>query len=32
MAVLEEGSVTVAAKKLFISQPSLSQTIKAVEK
>jgi DNA-binding transcriptional LysR family regulator len=32
MAVLEEGSVTAAAKKLFISQPSLSQTIKAAEK
>lgn len=29
--VLQEGSVTAAAKKLYISQPSLSQMIKLVE-
>lgn len=31
MAVLQEGSVTAASKKLFISQPALSQVIKSVE-
>ena len=31
MTILEEGSITAAAKKLLISQPSLSQTVKAVE-
>ena len=31
ITILEEGSITAAAKKLFISQPSLSQTVKAVE-
>ena len=31
LAVLREGSVTAAAKKLYISQPSLSQAIKAAE-
>ena len=31
MTILEEGGVTAAAKKLYISQPSLSQTIKSVE-
>lgn len=31
MAVVREGSITAAAKKLYISQPSLSQTIKLVE-
>ena len=31
MAILEAGSITAAAKKLLISQPSLSQTVKAVE-
>ena len=31
LAVLEEGSITGAAKKLYISQPSLSQMIRQVE-
>ena len=31
LTVLQEGSITAAAKKLFISQPSLSQMIKLVE-
>lgn len=31
LTVLQEGSITGAAKKLFISQPSLSQMIKQVE-
>lgn len=31
LAVLSEGSMTGAAKKLYISQPSLSQAIKAAE-
>lgn len=31
ITVLQEGSVTAAAKKLYISQPSLSQMIKLVE-
>lgn len=31
LAVLKEGSITAAAKKLYISQPSLSQMIKLVE-
>lgn len=31
MAILEAGSITAAAKRLHISQPSLSQTVKAVE-
>ena len=31
LAVLREGSITAAAKKLYVSQPSLSQTIKQVE-
>lgn len=31
MAVLREGSITAAAKKLYVSQPSLSQTIKQIE-
>lgn len=30
-AILREGSITAAAKKLFVSQPALSQTIKQVE-
>lgn len=31
LAVLEKGSITGAAKKLYISQPSLSQMIRQVE-
>ena len=31
MAVVQEGSFTAASKKLFISQPALSQTIKQAE-
>ena len=31
LAVLQEGSITAAARKLYISQPSLSQMIKLVE-
>lgn len=31
LTVLREGSITAAAKKLYISQPSLSQMIKLVE-
>lgn len=31
LTILREGSFTAAAKKLYISQPSLSQTIKQVE-
>ena len=31
LAVLREGSITAAAKKLFISQPALSQAIKQIE-
>lgn len=31
LAVLQEGSITGAAKKLYVSQPSLSQMIKLVE-
>lgn len=31
IAICEAGSVTAAAKKLFISQPSLSQTLRLVE-
>ena len=32
IAVVENGSITEAAKKLYISQPSLSNSIKDVEK
>ena len=31
LTVYQEGSITSAAKKLFVSQPSLSQMIKLVE-
>ena len=31
LTVLQEGSITAAAKKLYVSQPSLSQMIKLVE-
>ena len=31
LAVLEEGGVTAAAQRLYISQPALSQTIKSIE-
>ena len=32
IAVVENGSITEAAKKLFISQPSLSNSIKDIER
>ena len=32
IAVFEEGSISGAAKRLYISQPALSQTIQMVEK
>lgn len=32
LTIIKEGNITNAAKKLFISQPSLSQTVKLVEK
>lgn len=31
LAVLREGSITAASKRLFVSQPALSQTIKQIE-
>ncbi|MBQ9299682.1 MAG: LysR family transcriptional regulator [Clostridia bacterium] len=31
MAIVREGSVTAASKKLYVSQPALSQTIRQVE-
>ncbi|MEG0565860.1 MAG: LysR family transcriptional regulator, partial [Hungatella sp.] len=31
LTVLQEGNITNAAKKLYVSQPSLSQMIKLVE-
>lgn len=31
MTIVQEGSITAASKKLFVSQPALSQTIKQVE-
>ena len=32
LAILQEGSITAASKKLLISQPALSQTIRSVER
>lgn len=32
LAILDAGSLSAAAKKLFISQPALSQTVRLVEK
>ena len=32
IAVYEEGSISGAAKRLYITQPALSQTIQMVEK
>lgn len=32
LTILREGSFTAAAKKLYVSQPSLSQTVKQIEK
>lgn len=32
IAIYEEGGMTAAAKKLFVSQPSLSQTVRLVER
>ncbi len=31
LTILQEGSITAAAKKLYVSQPSLSQMVKLVE-
>ena len=31
LTIVQEGSITAASKKLFVSQPALSQTIKQVE-
>ena len=31
LTVLREGSITGASKKLYVSQPALSQTIKQIE-
>lgn len=31
MTIVQEGSITAASKKLFVSQPALSQTIRQVE-
>ena len=31
LSILREGSITAASKKLFVSQPALSQTIKQIE-
>ena len=31
LAIVREGSITAASKKLYVSQPALSQTIKQVE-
>lgn len=31
LTILKEGSMTAAGKKLFVSQPALSQTVKTVE-
>ena len=32
VAIVEEGSITAAAKKLYITQPSLSQMLRQIEK
>lgn len=32
LTVVKEGSITAASKKLYVSQPSLSQTIKLIER
>ena len=31
LEIIDSGSISAAAKKLFISQPSLSQSIKKIE-
>ena len=31
LTILKEGSITAAARKLYVSQPSLSQTVRLVE-
>ena len=31
LTILQEGSITAAARKLYVSQPSLSQMVKLVE-
>lgn len=31
LSILREGSITAASKKLFVSQPALSQTLKQIE-
>ena len=32
LTIVQEGSITAASKKLYVSQPSLSQTIKLIER
>ena len=32
LTIVREGSITAASRKLYVSQPSLSQTIKLVER
>ena len=31
LTILREGSITAASKKLYVSQPALSQTLKQIE-
>ena len=32
LTIVREGSITAASRKLYVSQPSLSQTIKLIER
>ena len=32
LTIVKEGSITAASKKLYVSQPSLSQTVKLIER
>jgi len=32
LTIVQEGSITAASKKLYVTQPSLSQTIKLIER